>query len=811
MVASNSAVGATDSGTGISVKFDVIQTGGTAGFSSTTIPSDLSLGNSIKNGFRATNNVGSEIVTKLTLSNLDVTKPYEVWVLASNSTANQTQRISVEGSEIYATFNQAITTANQLWVNSAVGSNALALADHASILVPTPLHGDVDDDGDIDTVVRVNVTELVGFAPPTIAGVAIREYTPLTSFSLPATGGPFTLSIQNGSRVLRNSSNATLAIFDSAGAITINGTAGANDLLTVSMAGGNPLAGGVTFHGGAGGSDALTVTGGATSTVAHEFANANDGSVTLSGAIAGTIFYTGLEPITDNLAAADRSFTFNGGSETITLADAAGAAMTIDSTRGESVTFANPTTSITINAGSGDDAVQIQGVDGAFVGNLTVHGEGATDTIEFLSNATLLGAGALVASAETINVSADVTATGGVTLAADAMSLAAAVNAGTAAVSLKQQSIARPIVIGTETVDSLSLTDAELDLVTAATVNVGDANSGDVSITATISPANYKTLSIHGPASFTSTGGFEADISSAAVLERLQVAGNLTIHSSATLSVQAIGGFVPAASDSFLVIENFSGGTTTGAFAGKPEGSNVSLGGVDKKITYSGGAGSNDVQFSPGSRILTWTGGDIASDLWSDPDNWDLNPTNGVPDPAVPQSGDNLVIPATGESEKIVVDQSLSVNSITTDGTGTFEPLEVPFGVTLTLGNAAGPYAFGAVTVNGGTVAGPGTVTNAAGQTLVMQYGTINAPLSNQGLMLVRGNFNAINGNLTTAVGSIVRIQADANLDSATLTVDNGFTNNGSIELTSINGAMPATLAVANGTLVNATGRSIEV
>ena len=185
------------------------------------------------------------------------------------------------------------------------------------------------------------------------------------------------------------------------GGITFNGSGG-NDVLTVNFSGGNIIpSGGITYNGGAGGNDSLVVTGGTTTTVTHSFTNANDGSVTLAGAIAGTITYTGLEPITDNLSATDRVFTFTGGAETVTLVDDAGATMTIDSTLGESVTFANPSNSLTIDLTSGADALTVTSMDAAYAGSLTITSDGG-DTATISAGLPTLSA--LTVSAATINL-----------------------------------------------------------------------------------------------------------------------------------------------------------------------------------------------------------------------------------------------------------------------------------------------------------------------------------------------------------------------------------------------------------------------
>ncbi|MBW3542596.1 MAG: hypothetical protein KY476_20225, partial [Planctomycetes bacterium] len=150
--------------------------------------------------------------------------------------------------------------------------------------------------------------------------------------------------------------------------------------LSVDFSGGDPApSGGVNFHGGPGGFDSMDLKGGAVKSVAYDFANAADGKI---HADAVRLVFTGLEPIADHLDAADRVFTFDGGSESITLSDngSADGLMTIDSKLSESVTFTNPTRSLNIFAGTGDDLVKIGSVDAAFGATLTIDGGSGDDT-----------------------------------------------------------------------------------------------------------------------------------------------------------------------------------------------------------------------------------------------------------------------------------------------------------------------------------------------------------------------------------------------------------------------------------------------
>ena len=111
-------------------------------------------------------------------------------------------------------------------------------------------------------------------------------------------------------------------------------------------------------------------------------------------------------------------------------------------------------------------------------------------------------------------------------------------------------------------------------------------------------------------------------------------------------------------------------------------------------------------------------------------------------------------------------------------------------------------------TLTNATVNGTGGLTNAGGQTLFMTSTTINMPVANQGLLIAEGT-SAITGALTTTAGAILRVEGNGFCCNTQLTVASGFTNNGAIELTSLNGAISATLAVTAGTLLNPAGSTI--
>lgn len=185
------------------------------------------------------------------------------------------------------------------------------------------------------------------------------------------------------------------------GSLVVNGTSG-DDTLSVDFTNGSPLpAGGLTFDGGSqsgmGQGDAVALTGGRVGAVRHAFTNASDGRIDVDG---GMITYTGLEPIIDNLDADNRVFTFGSGDDEITLSDDDttnnGISRLSSAGSSETVDFANPRNTLTIQAGGGNDDVQLTAADSQYAattvvqlgaGNDTLDGSGLTTRIFAAGNA----------------------------------------------------------------------------------------------------------------------------------------------------------------------------------------------------------------------------------------------------------------------------------------------------------------------------------------------------------------------------------------------------------------------------------------
>ena len=201
----------------------------------------------------------------------------------------------------------------------------------------------------------------------------------------------------------------TIPLSAFSGGIIFNGGAGA-DTLTLNVIAGFSRS--ITFNGGAptsGSGDTLVLqSAGTFDSATYSFDDASSGSVQFSGN--GLINYTGLEPVISSVATEDVTLQFSSASETILFSGAGPSQTTVDSTAGESLTFLNPTKSLIVMTGQGDDTIDVGGLGQGFNAALTIDAEVGTDTI-------LLGTSLQLGSA---------TSTGDLTLTAEAISLNAA-------------------------------------------------------------------------------------------------------------------------------------------------------------------------------------------------------------------------------------------------------------------------------------------------------------------------------------------------------------------------------------------------
>lgn len=183
------------------------------------------------------------------------------------------------------------------------------------------------------------------------------------------------------------------------------------------------------------------------------------------------------------------------------------------------------TTGLTINGAGGDDSIIVNSLSAPFSGNLALNGDGGADTVTFQTTSINVGTGSVDVAAETINVNSALTAGGAIILSstgndsvltinaamtagadsmftADKMVIGAAVNVGPHVLTLVPESTADAndfINLG-DNLDSelntLQLSDAELDRITATTIVIGDTKSSTISINSAIEHAGDSSFQV---------------------------------------------------------------------------------------------------------------------------------------------------------------------------------------------------------------------------------------------------------------------------------------------------------------------------
>lgn len=174
-----------------------------------------------------------------------------------------------------------------------------------------------------------------------------------------------------------------------------------DDLFIVDFVTGNPIPLNGLFIDGLDqvAADTLQFDNGGFNTVEYNSTGPDSGSVVFDGS--ATVTYTGLEPIRDNTSADSRVFNAPAmGNDNIVMSSGGGlttisSVLTTGSPTFESVTFANPATSLIINANAGDNTIQLSGGDVTFTSSLTVNAGDGNDTINGTSwtLATILNGG----------------------------------------------------------------------------------------------------------------------------------------------------------------------------------------------------------------------------------------------------------------------------------------------------------------------------------------------------------------------------------------------------------------------------------
>jgi hypothetical protein len=192
---------------------------------------------------------------------------------------------------------------------------------------------------------------------------------------------------------------------------------------------------------------------------------------------------------------------------------------------------------------------------------------------------------------------------------------------------------------------------------------------------------------------------------------------------------------------------------------------------------------------------VTWIS--TSSGDWSDGSNWSsgLQPTAAddviIDQPGVTvthSSGDDSVHSLTNSADLLLVGGSLSfATTMRVDGT-------------LELGG-------GTLNLNDKTLDGSGTVTNEPGSSWALLRSVVKPGLDNQGDLRVAGG--DLQGNFSNDSGATLTVVGDGSgaVNFQTLQVDNGFTNDGEIDMTGSSGFL---CTIGGGTLVNAADGTIH-
>lgn len=183
------------------------------------------------------------------------------------------------------------------------------------------------------------------------------------------------------------------------------------------------------------------------------------------------------------------------------------------------------TSGLIINGGGGDDGIDIDSLTALFSGNLTIHGGAGSDTVTFQTSTINVGGGNVNVDAESITVNSGLTAGGAINLSssgddarltinaavsagadskftADKMLIGAAVNITAHVLTLVPESsvdAGDQIDIGAtgdSAANTLELSDAELDRITAATLVIGDLHTSTITISAAIQLAGDSNVQV---------------------------------------------------------------------------------------------------------------------------------------------------------------------------------------------------------------------------------------------------------------------------------------------------------------------------
>lgn len=284
--------------------------------------------------------------------------------------------------------------------------------------------------------------------------------------------------------------------FSSVLEVIVDGRDIAPDTLTVDYATGDPVPnGGLTYDGGGSVGDQLVLSDGdVTSGLSSYHLSAGVGSGEIQyGRVIG---YTGVEEVIDGWAPLARTFEFAGDDEDVTISDSGtpdDGWSAITSNLGFAVLFRG-CDYLTVDIHAGSDNLIVSGFDHAVSGDVVLNAVDPGGNIAIIGDVLAKNFDFSAGKSLTINAAVDATHQH-IGMVADQLVIDpvfARLNAQYAYVH--PATVGRPISLGKETADNLSLTDNELDRISANIFGVVDLGDGSIKIDGGVSPGAITAL-----------------------------------------------------------------------------------------------------------------------------------------------------------------------------------------------------------------------------------------------------------------------------------------------------------------------------
>ena len=557
--------------------------------------------------------------------------------------------------------------------------------------------------------------------------------------------------------------------------------------------------------------------------------DANSGSITVSAAISAPAGWnklslqTGAAIVDGNTVGADltvtglalRAVTGIGSSDSL---DTAVSNLAVSNTTGGNVAVANTARSVVTSsaidgltgvANSGGGSVSLVAASPLTVNAPINAGTGAV-------NLTAAGNDQLLTISASVSGGADSTFT------ADKMAIGSAVNVGTAnKLTLVPESIADSgdaINLGSvvdTTANTLELSSAEINNITAGTISIGDTNSGTITIGQPISRSSTnlnlttgsnKNIAFNGSGSLSFSGGIVTlTTSGSGAISSTTGATIITVGGTGTISLKAASGNM-GTSGSPLILSGANLDTTTSSNDNQFLSASSSI-----TIDPTGlGAGTGTIELDAGTFKL---GGSQRIN-----DNTSLTLNGGTFDL---NSFIETIGGLNGSSSGLVTNSTGTLGTLTVAGGGSFAGNVTGANTALTVGGAtqtltlSGNNTFGGLTtINAGDTLKAGSATALTSTTSVSDAGTLDlngnsisvGPLSGTGIVL--NNATATTPTLTVSVTTGTTAFGGTIQDHTAGTGTLAFTKSGAgNETLSATDTYTGTTTVSGGTLeLTATG-----